>query len=162
MLAFVCVKTFPNRAVAEIARCALQAEGIESTVSAEDTGYDIALACGGARLLVEGDSVDAAREILTTLDSDSDDEVDAPERIQFRLSTLFALTTLAALAAAGYAYFGPQGAISGFFSSILAIIGVQILLSLQGRRPFNKFFVATAGVGFLVMAVLSLFRGILN
>jgi len=51
---------------------------------------------------------------------------------------------------------------SGFFSPILAIIGVQILQSLEERRPFNKFFVPTAGVGFLVMAVVILFGGILQ
>ena len=75
MIAFVCVRTFPSRAIAEIAKSALQAEGIQSTVSAEDTGYDITLACGGARLLVDAASLDAARAILTTFDADGVDAV---------------------------------------------------------------------------------------
>jgi hypothetical protein len=63
----VCVSTFPSRQVAELARNALETHGIAATVSAADVGYDISFASGGARLLVNRDSVDRAREVLESI-----------------------------------------------------------------------------------------------
>lgn len=67
MSQFVCVRTFPTRSVAEVARAALEARGIASTVSAADAGYDISFASGGAKLLVDEDSANRAKEILSSI-----------------------------------------------------------------------------------------------
>jgi hypothetical protein len=59
------VATFGTRADAELAQGALAAAGIQSVVSADDAGgaYPFDLT-NRARLLVEEDDVEAAREIL--------------------------------------------------------------------------------------------------
>jgi hypothetical protein len=145
----VCVATFSSRAVAEVAKCALEAEGIKSTISAEDTGYDITLAHGGARLMVNFNSVAAARRILTAFDTDTRDARSA-RPIRFSLKALFGLTTLVALSVAGYVINGPHGALCLPLGATLATIGIQVLLSLEGRRPLQKTFVAIAGSGFVL------------
>ena len=159
MPALACVGSFPSRAVAKIARCALMSEGIEATVSAEDSAYDITVARGGARLLVEVNSIDAARQILTTLESRGDDSA-ATKPLRYSLRALFVLTTQVAFTAAGYAVGGFDGAVHFSLVPITAIIGVQILLSLKRRRPIQRFFVAIAGVGFLIGALVSLLNGL--
>ena len=156
----VCVRTFPSRAVAEIARGALRTDGIQAAVSAEDTAWDITLAHGGAQLLVEPRDAEAAREILVALDSGANDRETGSRPLRFHLSAIFALTTLSAAAAAGYAYNDLMGAISLFFFPVFAFLGVQILRCLEGRRPLNKFFVAVAGLGFLSYAVFLLATGL--
>jgi hypothetical protein len=56
------IKTFNSRVEADLARIALQAEGIDATV----VGLDVAFEGGadGVRLLVADDQADAARKIL--------------------------------------------------------------------------------------------------
>ena len=147
--------------MAEVANSALRAAGIQATISAEDTGYDITLASGGAKLLVEADSLKAAKDILAVADAEGDD-LATSRPIRFRLRMLFALTTLVAFASAGYAYNGLSAAIGIFQFVISVFIGVVILLSLGGRRPFKKFFAAMAGLGFLLFGVFSLVMGLLE
>ena len=67
MLGLVCLRTFPSRNVAEVARAALESHGIAATVSASDAGYDISFASGGAKLLVNEDSADSAEEVLASI-----------------------------------------------------------------------------------------------
>jgi len=67
MSELVCVRTFPSRHVAEMARNAIETHGIVATVSAADVGYDISFASGGAKLLVNKDSVDRANEVLESI-----------------------------------------------------------------------------------------------
>ena len=61
-LAMTLVKTYSTRLDADLARIALQAEGIASTV----VGVDITMDAGtdGVRLLVADDQADAARAVL--------------------------------------------------------------------------------------------------
>jgi hypothetical protein len=56
------IKTYSTRVEADLARIALSAEGIESTV----VGIDLALEGGadGVRLLVDDRQADAARKVL--------------------------------------------------------------------------------------------------
>ena len=71
MLSLVCLRTFSNRYAAEVASSALRAHGIESTVSAPDGGaggYDIAFASGGAKLLVNEETAETAKELLASLE----------------------------------------------------------------------------------------------
>lgn len=144
----VCVRTFANRAIAEIARGVLSAEGIEATVSAEDTAYDIALAAGGARLLVAADAAAEAREILARLHPDQDD--DAPvQPMRIPLKALLVETSIAALAATGFAYHGLAGGFSLAVSGIFAAVGFRVLRSLDGLRPARKPFVGLAGLGLI-------------
>jgi len=161
MPTLACVGSFSTREAAEVARCALQAKGIEATVSAEDTTYNITLAHGGARLFVDVDSVDDARQILTALESHGGDSTGA-KPIQFSLRALFFLTAQAAFTATGYAVGGFEGAVSLFLAPILVIIGVRVLLSLEGRRPFKRFFVAITGLGFLIAALAYLLHAFLG
>ncbi len=65
MSKLVCVRSFPSRSVAEVARTVLVTHGVAATVSAADAGYDISFASGGAKLLVVDHSVESAEEILT-------------------------------------------------------------------------------------------------
>jgi hypothetical protein len=72
-----------------VARGVLEARGIRCCVSAEDTGYDIAFATGGAKLLVERGDAETALDILRSAQADSvgnwiedeteDSTTDAPE-----------------------------------------------------------------------------------
>jgi len=59
------VRTFNTQVEAEVARIALNAEGIEATV----VGLDVALegGAGGVRLLVADEQAPAARKILAKL-----------------------------------------------------------------------------------------------
>lgn len=150
---FICVRTFPNRAIAEIARGALLAEGLESSVAAEDTAYDIALASGGARLLVAADVAEKARQILGRLHADGGDG-DASAPIRFPLKSLFVVTTITALAAAGFAFDGVAGGVTLPVSAVLTVIGVGVLRALEGRRPVNRFFVAVAGAGLIAYGLV--------
>ncbi len=63
----VCVKSFWSRFEAEVAQSTLRAFGIESMVSADDCGgirpYQLA-GMGGVRLMVLGERLDEAREVL--------------------------------------------------------------------------------------------------
>jgi hypothetical protein len=163
MPSLACVGSFSTREAAEVARCALQAKGIEATVSAEDTTYNITLAHGGARLFVDVNSVDDARHILTltALESHGGDSTGA-KPIQFSLRALFFLTAQVAFTATGYAVGGFEGAVSLFLAPILVIIGVRVLLSLEGRRPFKRFFVAITGLGFLIAALAYLLHAFLG
>ena len=67
MSELVCVRTFPGRSVAEVARAALESRGIEATVSAADAGLDISFASGGAKLFVNEESLDRAEEVLASI-----------------------------------------------------------------------------------------------
>ncbi len=159
MGSLVCVATYSSRPVAEAARCTLEAAGIKSTISAEDTGYDIVLAQGGARLMVNVNSVDAARQILSNRASNVGDSPTA-RPMRFSLRALFALTTLVAFSLAGYVINGSQGAVNFLYVPIFATIGVQVLLSCGRRRPFSRPFVAIAGLGFLAWALFHLLWGL--
>ncbi len=68
MLSLVCLRTFSTRYAAEVASGALRTHGIESTVSAQDGGYDIAFASGGAKLLVHEETAETAMELLASLE----------------------------------------------------------------------------------------------
>ena len=73
MLGLVCLRTFPGRNVAEVARTVLEAHGIAATVSASDLfGYDFSFASGGAKLLVQEDSARDAEEVLASMQELSD------------------------------------------------------------------------------------------
>lgn len=63
------VKTFDTRVDADIARIALRGEGIAAQV----VGVDLALSGGaqGVQLLVADEDADAARKILTQIESDA-------------------------------------------------------------------------------------------
>jgi hypothetical protein len=71
MSTLVCIRTFPSRNVAEVARTALEGHGVPASVSAADAGYDISFATGGAKLLVNKDSVEWAEEVLATVQESS-------------------------------------------------------------------------------------------
>lgn len=158
----ICVRTFSNRLVAETARCALEREGIFSTISATDAGYDVALAQGGARLFVAAENVELAAQILGAVDAEIPANRSATQPIRFSLKALLSVATLTALALGGYVINGAMGAVCFFVSPIMATIGIQILASLEGRRPFQKTFVAVAGVGFLAGAIGYLLWGLLG
>ena len=72
MLGLVCLRRFPSHAVAEVARAALESHGIAATVSSPHLGWDITFAAGGAKLLVDEDSVQSAEEVLTSVQEISD------------------------------------------------------------------------------------------
>ena len=163
----VCICSFASRSLAETARCALEAGGVQASVIAEDAAYDIALARGGAQLLVREDAVMEAQRILAHLGAathdDTDDATDGtatPETLRFSLSRLFALTTFSAFCAAGYAYNRLAGAMgfAGFF--VLAIVGTHVLLSVPRRRRSRKLFVAVAGIGFILYGLQWLIGGL--
>lgn len=61
-----CVGTFANRQEAELARGALEASGIEATVSADDAGGEIPGLdmSQGVAVLVRGEDLEAARQAL--------------------------------------------------------------------------------------------------
>ncbi|HXT71064.1 MAG TPA: DUF2007 domain-containing protein [Vicinamibacterales bacterium] len=64
------IGNFLNRVDAELARGALDAEGIEATVSADDAaGTRPHLWMGGVRLLVRAGDVERARQILQTAEA---------------------------------------------------------------------------------------------
>jgi len=71
MSELVCVRTFPSRTVAEVARALLESHEIAATVSAADSGYDVSFSSGGAKLLVNEDSVVSAEEILVDIQESS-------------------------------------------------------------------------------------------
>lgn len=81
MSKLVCVKTYPNRSAAEVARSVLETNGIRCCVSAEDAGYNIAFASGGAKLIVEQSNVEAALDILQSAHTEaaSDRFQDGPD-----------------------------------------------------------------------------------
>ena len=72
MLGLICLRTFPSRNVAEVARTVLESHGIAATVSASDAGYDINFASGGAKLFVNEESAQDAEEVLTSMQELSD------------------------------------------------------------------------------------------
>ena len=81
----VCLRTYPNRSVAEFAQGFLESNNIRCAVTASDAGYDIAFATGGARLLVNREDVDNATQLLQTLPSEAQngsDEDDVGQRVQ--------------------------------------------------------------------------------
>jgi hypothetical protein len=62
---WVVLRDFLNKAEAEIAQGALQAEGVDSIVQADDAGgEEPGLWMGGVKLLVRQDDVKLAEEIL--------------------------------------------------------------------------------------------------
>jgi hypothetical protein len=74
---FETVGNFLNRVDAEIARGALEAEGIEATVSADDAaGTRPHLWMGGVRLLVSAADADRARKFLRSAESPNPDSLD--------------------------------------------------------------------------------------
>ena len=72
MPGLVCLRRFPSHIVAEVARAALESHGIAATVSAPHLGWDITIAPGGAKLLVNEDSVQSAKEVLANIQEISD------------------------------------------------------------------------------------------
>jgi hypothetical protein len=61
----VVLRDFLNKAEAEIAQGALQAEGVESIIQADDAGgEEPGLWMGGVKLLVRSEDVKIANEIL--------------------------------------------------------------------------------------------------
>ena len=64
MSELICVRMFPSRSVAEVARTVLESHEIAATVSADDSGYDVSFSSGGAKLLVNAESIESAKEIL--------------------------------------------------------------------------------------------------
>ena len=63
----VCVKTFPDRLQADMARSLLEANGITASVSADDVGGmrpDLAFTSGGVKLFVLDDNADKALALL--------------------------------------------------------------------------------------------------
>ena len=66
--------------VAEVARAALESHGIAATVWSPSAGYDITYAHGGAKLLVNEDSVQSAKEVLANIQEISEpSESEVPE-----------------------------------------------------------------------------------
>ena len=79
MLGLVCLRRFPSHIVAEVARASLESHGIAATVSSPCAGYDITFA-QGAKLLVNDDSVQSAKEVLANIQEISDpSESEVPE-----------------------------------------------------------------------------------
>ena len=72
MVGLVCLRRFPSHAVAEVARTALESHGIAATVSSPHLGWDITSGAGGAKLLVNEDSVQNAEEVLASIRGISD------------------------------------------------------------------------------------------
>ena len=73
MLGLVCLRTFPSRNVAEVARTVLESHGgIAATVSTSDAGFDINFASGGAKLFVNEESAQGAEEVLASMQELSD------------------------------------------------------------------------------------------
>jgi hypothetical protein len=64
------IGTFATRSEAEIAQGLLASAGIDASLSADDAGgaFPFALS-GGTRLLVEEDDVEAASQLLDTVES---------------------------------------------------------------------------------------------
>lgn len=60
----VVIREFQHRIEADLAHGALQANGVESVISADDAGGQYASLLGGIRLLVHRDELEAARQIL--------------------------------------------------------------------------------------------------
>ena len=61
---FICIKTYPDRLSAELAKTFLEARGVKSIVSGDDYGGSnpwLLAATGGARLLVKSSDVQKAR-----------------------------------------------------------------------------------------------------
>jgi len=53
--------------VAEVARVALESHGIAASVSSPYAGWDITFGAGGAKLLVNEDSLQSAAEVLANI-----------------------------------------------------------------------------------------------
>lgn len=63
----VCLKTFPDRLEADMAKSLLEANGIKASVSADDAGGmrpDLGFTSGGVRLFVLSENADKAIELL--------------------------------------------------------------------------------------------------
>jgi len=94
----ICIRTYPSRTFAEFVKSTLEANGISSMVSAEDTGYDLTYSSGGARLLIDEKDVDRVEELLAEIqeepidghwaqtdDGESEDVANADlRRVKFR------------------------------------------------------------------------------
>lgn len=68
MSKLVCVKTFPDRLQADMAKAVLEAHGIKASVSADDAGGmrpHLAFTSGGVKLFVLDENADKAMEILS-------------------------------------------------------------------------------------------------
>jgi uncharacterized repeat protein (TIGR04138 family) len=72
-------------------------------------------------------------------------------RTQWRLSTLFAITTVAAIASAGFGRLGIGGAAGTLLSSWLAVIGVYCVI--EGVRDRSKGWVISIGMGVMCCAL---------
>ncbi len=94
--------------VAEVARAALESHGIAATVSSPHLGWDITNASGGAKLLVNEDSVQSAKEVLANIQEISDPcEIDVAEgnRSNWRRTVIrIGVAMLAAAAVVGWLF----------------------------------------------------------
>jgi hypothetical protein len=91
MLGLICLRRFPSHAVAEVARAALESHGIAATVSSPHAGWDITFAAGGAKLLVNEDSVQNAEDVLVNIQEISDpseSEVQEGDRSNWRRTVI--------------------------------------------------------------------------
>jgi len=80
MLGLVCLRRFPSHIEAEVARAALESHGIAAAISSPCGGWDITLASGSAKLLVNEDSSQSAEEVLANIPVIPDpSESDVPE-----------------------------------------------------------------------------------
>ena len=67
MSKLVCVKTYPDRLEADLAKSLLEANGIKASVSADDAGGmrpDLGFTSGGVKLLILDENTDKAVELL--------------------------------------------------------------------------------------------------
>ena len=72
MTKLICIKTYPTRVEAELARGYLEESGVRSIVSADDAGgmhAPLMQATGGARLLVREEDKEKAHGLLEALKS---------------------------------------------------------------------------------------------
>ena len=122
--------------------------GIRST---EDIGKVVYLMIETG--LIEAIEEDSRAEFHEVFDFESEfGNLELPKkerpRIQWRLSTLFLITTGCAIAFAGFGSRGVQGAFGTVISSGLAFLGFYFIL--QGVRKRSLGWIAAIGLGFLL------------
>ena len=110
-----------------------------------------ALVGAGLMRKTEGDRQDDFHEVY---DFATAFQRPAAQRHQWRLSTLFILTTVAAIAFAGFSKFGFSGAVRAVFAAYIGLIGVACVVEgLRNRARSGLFAVCVGGV-FLLLAFL--------
>jgi uncharacterized repeat protein (TIGR04138 family) len=83
----------------------------------------------------------------------------APPRFQWRISTLFWITTIAAIALAGFGQLGYIGAVGTVFASWIGLIGAVLLIDGLTNKSRGWILAVCVGIGLCGFAI-AMFAGI--